>query len=259
MTKDTGCRACRAGTALDFEFTMAFQPILDLADERLGLRGAGARPERRAGLHDPRSRDRRDALPVRSGRPRQGDRTRRTAVPPRQRHAAVDQLHAERRLRAECLHPRLAGGGAARRLRAPAHHVRVHRAGAVPRYRARQAHRRRLPAAGLPDRPRRFRRRLRGPEPARQFPPRPDQDRHGSAARPRHRCRAPRDRVGRRRHRARARRDGARRGRRDRGGARRPARASGSPWCRATTSPSRCWRRCPRWPGFAPMAAARAA
>ncbi|MCJ2051403.1 EAL domain-containing protein [Methylobacterium sp. J-070] len=33
MTKDTGCRACRAGTALDFEFTMAFQPILDLADD----------------------------------------------------------------------------------------------------------------------------------------------------------------------------------------------------------------------------------
>lgn len=33
MTKDSGCRACRAGTTLDFEFTMAFQPILDLADD----------------------------------------------------------------------------------------------------------------------------------------------------------------------------------------------------------------------------------
>jgi EAL domain-containing protein (putative c-di-GMP-specific phosphodiesterase class I) len=32
MTKDNGCRACRAGTNLDFDFTMAFQPILDLAD-----------------------------------------------------------------------------------------------------------------------------------------------------------------------------------------------------------------------------------
>ena len=32
MTKDSGCRACRAGTKLDFDFTMAFQPILDLAD-----------------------------------------------------------------------------------------------------------------------------------------------------------------------------------------------------------------------------------
>ena len=32
MTQDIGCRACRAGTALDFAFTMAFQPILDLAD-----------------------------------------------------------------------------------------------------------------------------------------------------------------------------------------------------------------------------------
>ncbi|MBP1182669.1 EAL domain-containing protein [Methylobacterium sp. PvR107] len=32
MTKDTGCRACRAGTKLGFDFTMAFQPILDLAD-----------------------------------------------------------------------------------------------------------------------------------------------------------------------------------------------------------------------------------
>ena len=33
MTKDSGCRACRAGTKLDFDFTMAFQPILDLADD----------------------------------------------------------------------------------------------------------------------------------------------------------------------------------------------------------------------------------
>lgn len=32
MTKETGCRACRAGTTLDFAFTMAFQPILDLSD-----------------------------------------------------------------------------------------------------------------------------------------------------------------------------------------------------------------------------------
>ncbi|GJE10415.1 MULTISPECIES: EAL domain-containing protein [Methylobacterium] len=32
MTKDLGCRACRAGTTLDFDFTMAFQPILDLTD-----------------------------------------------------------------------------------------------------------------------------------------------------------------------------------------------------------------------------------
>jgi EAL domain-containing protein (putative c-di-GMP-specific phosphodiesterase class I) len=30
MTKTIGCRACRAGTNLDFEFTMAFQPILDI-------------------------------------------------------------------------------------------------------------------------------------------------------------------------------------------------------------------------------------
>ena len=30
MTKETGCRACRAGTALDFDFTMAFQPIVDI-------------------------------------------------------------------------------------------------------------------------------------------------------------------------------------------------------------------------------------
>ncbi len=32
MTQEIGCRACRAGTKLDFEFTMAFQPILDLTD-----------------------------------------------------------------------------------------------------------------------------------------------------------------------------------------------------------------------------------
>ena len=32
MTNDIGCRACRAGTKLGFDFTMAFQPILDLAD-----------------------------------------------------------------------------------------------------------------------------------------------------------------------------------------------------------------------------------
>jgi EAL domain-containing protein (putative c-di-GMP-specific phosphodiesterase class I) len=30
MTTDIGCRACRAGTPLDFTFTMAFQPILDI-------------------------------------------------------------------------------------------------------------------------------------------------------------------------------------------------------------------------------------
>ncbi|MDP4002333.1 EAL domain-containing protein [Methylobacterium sp. NEAU K] len=30
MTKDIGCRACRAGNTLDFDFTMAFQPILDV-------------------------------------------------------------------------------------------------------------------------------------------------------------------------------------------------------------------------------------
>lgn len=30
MTMEIGCRACRAGTTLDFEFTMAFQPILDV-------------------------------------------------------------------------------------------------------------------------------------------------------------------------------------------------------------------------------------
>ncbi|MGH1574497.1 EAL domain-containing protein [Methylobacterium sp. P31] len=30
MTKTIGCRACRAGSNLDFEFTMAFQPILDI-------------------------------------------------------------------------------------------------------------------------------------------------------------------------------------------------------------------------------------
>lgn len=30
MTKTIGCRACRAGSNLDFDFTMAFQPILDI-------------------------------------------------------------------------------------------------------------------------------------------------------------------------------------------------------------------------------------
>jgi len=30
MTKDKGCRACRDGAALDFDFTMAFQPIVDV-------------------------------------------------------------------------------------------------------------------------------------------------------------------------------------------------------------------------------------
>jgi len=30
MMKDKGCRACRDGAALDFDFTMAFQPILDI-------------------------------------------------------------------------------------------------------------------------------------------------------------------------------------------------------------------------------------
>ncbi len=30
MTKEIGCRACRAGTTLDFDFTMAFQPIVDV-------------------------------------------------------------------------------------------------------------------------------------------------------------------------------------------------------------------------------------
>ncbi|SDM65610.1 EAL domain, c-di-GMP-specific phosphodiesterase class I (or its enzymatically inactive variant) [Methylobacterium phyllostachyos] len=30
MTKETGCRACRAGSALDFDFSMAFQPIVDV-------------------------------------------------------------------------------------------------------------------------------------------------------------------------------------------------------------------------------------
>jgi EAL domain-containing protein (putative c-di-GMP-specific phosphodiesterase class I) len=30
MTKETGCRACRAGSTLDFDFTMAFQPIVDI-------------------------------------------------------------------------------------------------------------------------------------------------------------------------------------------------------------------------------------
>ena len=30
MTKDKACRACRDGAALDFAFTMAFQPILDV-------------------------------------------------------------------------------------------------------------------------------------------------------------------------------------------------------------------------------------
>ncbi|WP_457104365.1 EAL domain-containing protein [Methylobacterium sp. P5_C11] len=30
MTKTTACSACRDGTALDFDFTMAFQPILDI-------------------------------------------------------------------------------------------------------------------------------------------------------------------------------------------------------------------------------------
>jgi EAL domain-containing protein (putative c-di-GMP-specific phosphodiesterase class I) len=31
MTKETGCRACRAGGTLDFDFSMAFQPIVDVA------------------------------------------------------------------------------------------------------------------------------------------------------------------------------------------------------------------------------------
>ncbi|WP_267354404.1 MULTISPECIES: EAL domain-containing protein [unclassified Methylobacterium] len=31
MTKETGCRACRTGTTLDFDFTMAFQPIVDIS------------------------------------------------------------------------------------------------------------------------------------------------------------------------------------------------------------------------------------
>jgi EAL domain-containing protein (putative c-di-GMP-specific phosphodiesterase class I) len=30
MTKETGCRACRAGGTLDFDFSMAFQPIVDV-------------------------------------------------------------------------------------------------------------------------------------------------------------------------------------------------------------------------------------
>jgi len=30
MTKETGCRACRAGSTLDFDFSMAFQPIVDI-------------------------------------------------------------------------------------------------------------------------------------------------------------------------------------------------------------------------------------
>lgn len=30
MTKETGCRACRAGAALDLDFSMAFQPIVDV-------------------------------------------------------------------------------------------------------------------------------------------------------------------------------------------------------------------------------------
>jgi EAL domain-containing protein (putative c-di-GMP-specific phosphodiesterase class I) len=30
MTQETGCRACRAGSALDFDFSMAFQPIVDV-------------------------------------------------------------------------------------------------------------------------------------------------------------------------------------------------------------------------------------
>ena len=30
MTKTTACSACRNGTTLDFDFTMAFQPILDI-------------------------------------------------------------------------------------------------------------------------------------------------------------------------------------------------------------------------------------
>ena len=49
MTTDIGCRACRDGTPLDFAFTMAFQPILDLSDGSVWayealVRGPGGEP-----------------------------------------------------------------------------------------------------------------------------------------------------------------------------------------------------------------------
>ena len=49
MTTDNVCRACRDGTPLDFAFTMAFQPILDLADGSVWayealVRGPGGEP-----------------------------------------------------------------------------------------------------------------------------------------------------------------------------------------------------------------------
>lgn len=53
MTGRIGCQGCRDGAELDFTFTMAFQPILDLAAQRVWgyealVRGTGANPPARS-------------------------------------------------------------------------------------------------------------------------------------------------------------------------------------------------------------------
>ena len=153
------CAGCKDGEALGFDFVMAFQPIVDMAARRVwgyealvrGTNGEGA------GWVLAQVTDR-QPLSLRPGLPRQGDHRRRRTVP-RAAPAAVDQLHAERGVRAVGLHPHLAGGGREGRLRARAHQFRIHRRRATRRQ-AHEPHHRRIQTARLPRRARRLRLRL---------------------------------------------------------------------------------------------------
>ncbi len=127
MKSTQGCAACRDGAALPFAFTMAFQPILDLSTARVWgyealVRGTQGEP---AGAILSQVND--------ETRYRFDQAARVKAIElagslfPVDEDVRLHQLHAERGLRTECLHPRVPRGGEAGRLLVPPDHVRVHR------------------------------------------------------------------------------------------------------------------------------------
>ena len=154
------CNACRHDTALPFEFKMAFQPIVDLSRGRVWgyealVRGVNGEPA--FSILDQITDDNRyhfDQAARVMAIETAGATLQGSGSP------AVDQLHAERRLRAQRLHPKVACCRQAREFPSPKSHVRIHRKRTDAGSRPRPAHCRGLPKIGILDRAGRLRRRI---------------------------------------------------------------------------------------------------
>ena len=183
MKQRQTCSGCRDDLPLGFAFEMAFQPIVDVASQRIWGHEAlvrGPNGESAASIL---------ANVTEDNRYRFDQACRVKAI------EAAGRLFDDEDLRlsinfmpnavyepAACIRTSLE---AARRVGFPAeaHHVRIHRGRTRPRRRTYRTHHLRISAARLHHRARRFRRRLCRPQASRRLSARPAQDRYGAVAR----------------------------------------------------------------------------